>query len=47
MILVRKKVYKDVCLLKNVSMFESCLEIVLKYVCVCLKIERIVFEMIK
>ena len=35
MILVRKNVYKDVCLLKNVSMFESCLEIVLE-MCVCL-----------
>ena len=27
-------VYKGVCLLKNVSMFESCLEIVFK-LCVC------------
>ena len=40
-------VYKGVCLLKNVSMFESCLEIVLKYVCVYLKIARMVFKLIK
>ena len=38
-ILVRKNVYKGVDLLENVSMFESCLENVLK--CdVCLKIVR-------
>ena len=34
MILVRKNVYKDVCLLKNVSMFESLFGNDLK-LCVC------------
>ena len=47
MILVRKNVYKDFCLLKNVLMFESLFwEIILK-LCVCFEISKDVCKLIK
>ena len=46
MILVRKNIYKDVCLLKNVSMFESFV-LGKGFEIVCLKLARIVLRLIK